>query len=58
MIEAAGHRFVFRALYWAVDGPIEYVFNTIQNELTIKMPRIKHANDLINEINHAIVSIP
>ena len=58
MIEVAGHRLAFRAPYWAVDGPIEYVFNSIQNELTINMPRIKNATDLINEINHAIASIP
>ena len=58
MIEAAGHRLVFRAPYWAVDGPIEYIFNTIQNALKINMPRIKNVDDLIVEINNAVASIP
>jgi transposase len=31
----AGHRFVFRAPYWPVDGPIEYVFNTIEMALDV-----------------------
>jgi transposase len=29
----AGHRYLFRAPYWSVDGPIEYVFNTIHTHL-------------------------
>ena len=58
MIDAAGHRLVFRAPYWAVDGPIEYIFNTIQNTLTINMPRIRNVDDLINELNNAVARIP
>ena len=33
IIHAAGHRLAFRAPYYPIDGPIEYVFNTIQNRL-------------------------
>ena len=58
MIEAAGHRLAFRAPYWAVDGPIEYVFNTIQNMLTINMHRIKNVFDLVHELNNAVASLP
>eukprot|EP00537_Pseudo-nitzschia_pungens_P001385 CAMPEP_0172378124 /NCGR_PEP_ID=MMETSP1060-20121228/69262_1 /TAXON_ID=37318 /ORGANISM="Pseudo-nitzschia pungens, Strain cf. cingulata" /LENGTH=146 /DNA_ID=CAMNT_0013105839 /DNA_START=815 /DNA_END=1256 /DNA_ORIENTATION=- len=36
-ILAAGHRFVFRAPYYPVDGPIEYVFNTIEMALSYRM---------------------
>lgn len=32
-----GHRVLFRAPYYPVDGPIEYVFNTLQNILCIYM---------------------
>ena len=28
MVLAAGHRIMFRAPYYPVDGPIEFVFNT------------------------------
>ena len=30
IIIGAGHRIVFCAPYYPVDGPIEYVFNTVQ----------------------------
>ena len=35
MVLAAGHRIVFRAPYWPIDGPIEFVFNTVEGFLTI-----------------------
>ena len=34
-IDAAGHMIVLRAPYYPVDGPIEYVFNIIQNLLCV-----------------------
>jgi hypothetical protein len=36
MIFAAGHRIVFRAPYYPIDGPIKFVFNTIQTYLAIR----------------------
>jgi hypothetical protein len=33
LITGEGHRYLFRAPYWSVDGPIEYVFNTIYTHL-------------------------
>ena len=58
IIIAVGHRIVFRALYYPVDGPIEYVFNTIQGVLRVRNYLISDAATLQNEIDHAIVTIP
>ena len=33
MIASQGHRYLFRTPYWYVDGPMEYVFNTIHTLL-------------------------
>ena len=52
-----GHRFCFRAPYYPVDGAIEYVFNTIQHDLTIKLPDIQNGNDLRNEVFNTVGSI-
>ena len=41
MIKVAVHRLAFRALYWAVPGPIEYVFNTIKLLLIINILEFK-----------------
>ena len=40
MIYAAGHRLVLRAPYNPFDGPIEYVFNTLQQALTLALYRV------------------
>ena len=45
-IIAAGHRVVFRAPYYPVDGAIEYVFNSIQQQLTYRMHDILTEDDL------------
>ena len=58
IIIAAGHRIVFRAPYYPVDGPIEYVFNTIQGVLRVRNYLISDAATLQNEIDHAIATIP
>ena len=58
LIYAAGHRLVFRAPYYPVDGPIEYVFNTIQGILRIRMDAINDGPSLLNELYLAIASIP
>lgn len=58
IIHAAGHRIVFRAPYYPVDGPIEYVFNTIQGILQVRMDRITDGDSLVQEMNVAIASIP
>jgi len=57
MIYAAGHRLVFRAPYYPVDGPIEYVFNTLQAYLRINMYRITNGETLVHEILNGITSM-
>ena len=50
-IRLAGHRLVFRAPYWSVDGSIEYLFNTIQLGLTNLLYRI-YSDNAIEEMNN------
>ena len=45
-ILARGHRYVFRAPYYPVDSPIEYVFNTIECALAYQMHEIETVADL------------
>ena len=54
----SGHRVLFRAPYYAVDGPIEYFFNTLQHELTVSLPRVRTAGDLHFEVNRIIAGTP
>ena len=53
MIENNQHRLVFRAPYYPVDGPIEYFFNTIQQELTRELYNVRTGA----ELHQAIVQI-
>ena len=53
-----GHRLIFRAPYYPVDGPIEYVSNTIQGVLRIRNHLITDVVTLQNEIDFSIDSIP
>jgi hypothetical protein len=39
-ILGAGHRIVFRAPYWSVDGTIEYLFNTLEGGLAVSLYRL------------------
>ena len=57
LIAASGHRFCFRAPYYPVDGGIEYVFNTIQRDLEVKLPEIKNSSDLRNEVFNTVGAI-
>jgi hypothetical protein len=57
LILSWGHRVCFRAPYYPVDGAIEYVFNTIQCDLTVKLANIVNANDLRNEVYKTVGSI-
>ena len=59
IIFAAGHRLVYRAPYHPIDGPIEFVFNTVQAFLVINMHRVRNnAATLVQITNLAIASIP
>jgi hypothetical protein len=51
----AGHCYLFRAPYWFIDGPIEYVFNTIHTHLLLFFTKIHDLDQLENcldEINN------
>lgn len=58
LILSHGHQIVFRAPYWPVDGPIEYVFNVIEQALTRRMYAIRDSNDLLAAIHEIIRAIP
>ena len=57
LIFAAGHRLAFRVPYYPVDGPIEYVFNTIQGTLCINMDAITDGPSLVAAVGAAIGDI-
>jgi len=48
LITGEGHRYLFRAHYWSVDGPIEYVFNTIHTHLLLFFTQIHDLDQLEN----------
>ena len=50
----SGHRYVFRAPFWPVDGAVEYVFNSIQSKLRIYFNRLETMDNLRNRINLAV----
>jgi hypothetical protein len=63
MIFAAGHRIVFRAPYYPIDGPIEFVFNTIQTYLAINMHLVENngislRHNTMNGIAHIRSFVP
>ena len=57
LIIAAAHQIVFRAPYYPVDGPKEYVFNTLQCSLRIHNNSIHCGPLLVNAINVSIGNI-
>ena len=57
LISNAGHRVVFRAPYYAVDGAIEYVFNTLQTNLMVEYNNLHSLDDLRNTVNLIIGAI-
>jgi hypothetical protein len=57
LITGAGHRYLFRAPYWSVDGPIEYVFNTIHTHLLLFFTEIHDLDQLENCLNEIINDI-
>ena len=53
-----GHRLVFRAPYYAVDGAIEYVFNTIHTGLLSYYNTITTMDELSNAAALIFGNIP
>jgi hypothetical protein len=46
LITGTGHCYLFCAPYWSVDGPIEYVFNTIHTHLLSYFTEIQTLDEL------------
>ena len=57
LIHLYGHGVVFRAPYWPVDGPIEFVFNTLQTLIRARLYQIRNSEDLVQAMYQAIASI-
>ena len=57
LIHLYGHGIVYRAPYWAVDAPIEYVFHTLQSLLRARLHTIRDIPDLNEAINQSIQSM-
>jgi hypothetical protein len=52
-----GHRYVFHAPYWPVDGAVEYVFNAIPYKLRIIFNPLETMDDLRNRMNLMVSGI-
>ena len=57
VIHDAGHRIAFRAPYYPVDGPIEYLFNTLQAALTLNMYNIYNNDDMLRSLFAILAAI-
>ena len=57
MIIDGGHQVVYQAPYWAVDGAIEYVFNTVHTLIEVLFNQIQNIEDLILAVDHVISTL-
>ena len=57
LIHAYGHGVCFRAPYYAIDGPIEYIFNTLQGLIRSRLYEIYDSRSLLAVISQSIQSI-
>lgn len=55
LIVRNGHRYLFRAPYWAIDGPMEYVFNTIHVHLLMYHSEV-HDLDQLENVTDTIIA--
>ena len=58
LIFNAGHRIVFRAPYYPVDGAIEYIFNVIECALCIRLRDIHTTAEYIDNLREIIRNLP
>ena len=56
-IYLAGHSIVPRPAYYPEDGPIEYVFNALENGITMRLHEIRDEDALIHAIHQSIAEI-
>ena len=52
------HQVVFKAPYWAVDGAIEYVFNSIHTLLEVLFDNVANMEELILCVENIMASMP
>ena len=57
-ILSRGHKVVFRAPYNAVDGAIEYIFNTLHTLVEKERAQIKNLQDLDTHLRNIFNAIP
>jgi hypothetical protein len=57
LITRSGHRYLFRAPYWAIDGPMEYVFNTIHVHLLMHFGEVQDLDELENVTDTIIANM-
>jgi len=57
MVHAAGHSFIPRPAYAGFDGPIEYVFNTIEGELRKRLYSIRNRVQLVAAVHDVIANL-
>ena len=57
LITGRGHRYLFRAPYWSVDGPMEYVFNTTHVHLLMYYNEVHTLDDLENALELIFASL-
>ena len=56
-ITLGGHRVVARTPYSPMDGPIEYAFNQVGNELNKRLYSIKTEVDLVREVQNILSNL-
>ena len=57
LIIGRGHHLVFRDPYYPIDGAIEYIFNTLQSSLRLKMYDIETRDDILFKIEETIANM-
>ena len=58
LIVNRGHQVVFRAPYWAVDGAIEYVFNTVHTMIEVLFGNVNTFEELQVVVDNIIAALP
>lgn len=57
LIETNGHRYLFRAPYWAIDGPMEYIFNTLHVHLLMYYEGVQDLDELEDTLDTIIANM-
>ena len=57
MIESRGHKHLFNAPYWAIDGPMEYVFNSVHLHLLMNYGELNDLDELENVTDTIIANL-